>query len=358
MPFGTWRTTRNIYLTMTALVVVGAPAHVQGRPRARQVRVAVPTPDVRATLGPALVYGRTTSGCIMGAVALPSHGEGFVRRFPQRNTEFGHPDLVAYVRRLGQAVHRAGLGSLQIGDMSLRHGGAFARGHASHQTGLDVDIAFRTFGGKGWLKAPNRTMTMRSSLTSSMDGRRSSCALVPGVSGRIAPVDRADRTSADQPDHDSADGPRPERPAPAASAPSMQVETLLRLAAADERVDRIFVAAKIKLRLCRTVTSDRGFLRVLRPWQGHEHHFHVRLKCPESSPDCRPNEPVTSIPDDCEALARWWRAPNVPAAFAEWRASERVAHMRDLPDVCRALQTPETFVPRWYTLAPGRTPAQ
>jgi penicillin-insensitive murein endopeptidase len=122
------------------------------------------------------------------------------------------------------------------------------------------------------------------------------------------------------------------------------MEALLRLAAADERVDRIFVGAKIKRHLCRTAVGDRRFLEVLRPWLGHEQHFHVRLKCPANSPECRPNEPVSSIPDDCQAVSGWWKTAHVPAAFAEWRASERAAYARDLPEACHVLPSPTEIV--------------
>jgi penicillin-insensitive murein endopeptidase len=243
------------------------------------------------TAGPVRVYGRTTCGCIAGAVPLPARGEGFVRRRPWRPTGFGHPDLVGFIERLGQATRRAGLADLSVGDMSLPRGGAYLGGHASHQTGLDVDIAYRAF-------------VARPEERSAATWRVSS----------VPPLVR----------------PRVLR----------RIETLLRLAAADEHVDRIFVGAGIKQFLCRTVTTDRGFLSVLRPWLGHEQHFHVRLKCPADSPECHRNEPVTTIPDDCESLSHWWKGANVLAAFADWRASERAASLRDLPDACQVLVGP------------------
>jgi len=243
------------------------------------------------TSGPARVYGRTTSGCIAGAVELPMRGDGFVRRNSWRRTGFGHPDLVAYVRRLGEATRRAGLGGVRVGDMSLPRGGLYLHTHLSHQTGLDVDIAFRT-------------------LSEGPEDR----ALGPWRSFSVSPA-----------------SPRPA---------GRHVEELLRLAAADDRVDRIFVAARIKQRLCRTAVGDRRFLDVLRPWQGHDRHFHVRLKCPADSPHCRPNERISSIPDDCEALSRWWKTAEALGAFAEWRAMERGAYTRALPVACQTLAEP------------------
>ena len=53
---------------------------------------------------------------------------------------FGHPDLLLFIQRLGNQVHNLGLGTVLIGDMGMPAGGRFNGGHASHQTGLDVDI--------------------------------------------------------------------------------------------------------------------------------------------------------------------------------------------------------------------------
>jgi penicillin-insensitive murein endopeptidase len=62
-----------------------------------------------------------------------------VMRTDQRRY-FGHPDLVLFIQRLGNQVHNLGLGTMLIGDMGMPAGGRFNGGHASHQTGLDVDI--------------------------------------------------------------------------------------------------------------------------------------------------------------------------------------------------------------------------
>lgn len=58
---------------------------------------------------------------------------------------FGHPTLLAFVERLGTEVRAQHLGTLLIGDMAMPAGGSFNGGHASHQSGLDVDI---------WLQLP------------------------------------------------------------------------------------------------------------------------------------------------------------------------------------------------------------
>ena len=61
---------------------------------------------------------------------------------------------------------------------------------------------------------------------------------------------------------------------------------LIRLAAQDAQVSRIFVNPAIKLKLCQTVKGDRSWLQKIRPWFGHDSHFHVRLTCPADAAYC------------------------------------------------------------------------
>jgi penicillin-insensitive murein endopeptidase len=275
----------------------GSPASDLATPLLRTPKQAAGAPDspppVQARIeGPLAtsvpgiprIFGQTTSGCITGSVVLPAQGDGFVLRRPWRATNFGHPDLVDYIKRMGESSRQAGLGTLLIGDMSLPGGGAFMHGHFSHQTGLDVDIAYESV-------APHL----------------------------IAGAHRRSRLGAGPP------------------WDARRIEGILRLAAGDERVDRIYVGAGIKELLCRTVGDDREFLDRLRPWWGHERHFHVRLRCPADSPECRPNQPTSGIPDDCQSLSSWWKSAEVQPAFARWRAGVRVAYDHDLPRVCQSL---------------------
>ena len=66
---------------------------------------------------------------------------------------------------------------------------------------------------------------------------------------------------------------------------------LIRRAALDPEVTRIFVHPGIKQALCARAGDDRGWLTKVRPWWGHDSHFHVRLACPAGEPECRPQEP-------------------------------------------------------------------
>jgi penicillin-insensitive murein endopeptidase len=89
------------------------------------------------------------------------------------------------------------------------------------------------------------------------------------------------------------------------------------MAAADPRVDRLFVNPAIKRALCRNyggaATDDTAWLHRISPWWGHDDHFHVRLRCPADSPDCEPQKSVAPG-DGCDAdLESWGRPVAEPA---------------------------------------------
>jgi penicillin-insensitive murein endopeptidase len=112
--------------------------------------------------------------------------------------------------------------------------------------------------------------------------------------------------------------------------------TLLRLAASDPKVDRIFVNPVIKATICRaSAPGDRSWLHVLRPWFGHDDHFHVRLRCPADSPECEAQAPIPPG-DGCDAtLASWVRDQRPPPPHAAAPAAPR--RMPALPQICRAV---------------------
>ena len=64
----------------------------------------------------------------------------------------------------------------------------------------------------------------------------------------------------------------------------------------------------------RAATGDRGWLAKVRPWWGHDAHFHVRLACPAGEPLCRDQEPPPGG-DGCGADLAWWLsdAPGSPS---------------------------------------------
>jgi penicillin-insensitive murein endopeptidase len=215
-----------------------------------------------AAVRPAVI-GSYVKGCIAGAQPLPVDGTAWQAMRLSRNRNWGHPDLVAFVERLAEDARRLdGWPGLLVGDMAQPRGGPMRTGHASHQIGLDADL---------WLTPmPDRVL--------SADERESMSAISM-----------------------LADGSRHIDPRKFTEAQAR----VIRRAAKDGEVARIFVHPGIKHALCLWAGEDRAWLRKVRPWWGHDTHFHVRLSCPAGQPLCRPQEP-TPPGDGCDKELDWW----------------------------------------------------
>jgi penicillin-insensitive murein endopeptidase len=242
------------YLLVMALVVVHATAPANVVQRWNTVRHPAP--------GSLRVVGSYTAGCIQGAVALPAEGEGFQSMRRQRQRFFGHPMLVRYLQALGKIVATQRWGVLNIGDLGQARGGPTPYGHNSHQNGLDVDIWF-------WLAPYGRALTAT---------ERETIAAPSMLT--------ADRRALDlqhwAPHHTH----------------------LLQRAAEFPVVERIFVHPRIKRALCQAFPGA-AWLRKLRPWWGHDDHFHVRLQCPDGDAGCLRQEPPPEG-TGCDASLDWW----------------------------------------------------
>jgi penicillin-insensitive murein endopeptidase len=213
--------------------------------------------------GSASSLGEYSSGCLRGAAKLALDGTGYQVMHPSRLRYYGNPDLVDFLRKLGQGVHAEKLADLMVGDLSQPRGGPAPGGHSSHQTGLDVDLWYwqPKAAARGPLSLADRENTKARSV---LDGKAGT------VRAEFAP----------------------------------RVAALLRLTASDTRVTRIFVHPIIKRMLCADAESDRAWLSKVRPWYGHDDHFHVRLACPAGDNQCVPQTPVAQG-DGCTELD-WW----------------------------------------------------
>jgi len=206
--------------------------------------------------------GFYSAGCLVGGQALPLKGTGFQVMRPSRNRYYGHPQLVAFVMRLArQAALRND--RILVGDLSQPRGGPMNYGHTSHQIGLDADI---------WFEPGPRERNLNRSEIEKMPMR----STIIAAQGRLNPK----RWSSRQRD-------------------------LLKFAAEDPAVARIFVNPVIKQALCRNEGTDRAWLRKIRPWWGHDAHFHVRLRCPAGSLDCRSQKPPSPGDGCAEGVNQW-----------------------------------------------------
>jgi penicillin-insensitive murein DD-endopeptidase len=250
------------------------------------------------TRGASRAIGGVAHGCIAGAVRLPLDGPGYQVIRTSRRRYFGHPDTVVFVQRLGKRAKAAGLAPFYVGDMAQPRGGPLPFCHASHQSGIDVDIWFN-------LEPKPRLVA-------------------------------ADREDVDLPsmlaaDHRSVDPKR---------FSSRQV-SLLRMAASDPHVERIFVNPAIKEALCRgadgAALGDREWLHRIRPWRGHDEHFHVRLVCPANSPECEEQAPIPPG-DGCDgSLEAWMGHVSAETPATPVPAIEQVPPRPHLPAACRAV---------------------
>lgn len=252
-------------------------------------------------------HGSYAKGCLAGGRELPVTGPANASGAPRwqamrlsRNRNWGHPELLAFIERLSGAAQSNGWPGLLVGDVSQPRGGPMVSGHRSHQIGLDADI---------WMRpGPDREMTRqeREDLSSFR-------------------VTNGDDTAVNEnwtPTH----------------------LAVIRAAAEDPAVARIFVNPAIKREMCAEMdrtgaSSGRDWLRKIRPWWGHNAHFHVRLGCPPGAGGCFDQAPPPAG-DGCDASLDWWfsdEARNPKPDPTRPPKPRRELTLADLPPVCEAV---------------------
>jgi penicillin-insensitive murein endopeptidase len=205
--------------------------------------------------------GFYSHGCMAGAQALPLDGDTWRVMRVSRNRYWGMPETLDFIERFSKKASDAGVWpGLLVGDISQPRGGPMITGHASHQQGLDADI---------WLTPMPAELTRR---------EREDMSAVEMV--------RRDGKAVD-PDHWS------EKQA-----------GIIRFAAQEPQVSMIFVNAAIKKALCERHAGEAWMTKV-RPWWGHDYHFHVRLRCPEGMASCE-NQGPPPPGDGCDKSLAWW----------------------------------------------------
>ena len=285
---------------LALLLLLAAPV------RAEQLAAKLFSAKDQPTSGAAQPIGTYARGCAAGNVELPESGPTWQAMRLSRDRNWGNPVLVSYLEDLSQAVTAFGWRGLYIGDMGNPRGGPMNSGHASHQMGLDADI---------WFLPPSRL-----DLTVKQREKISSISI------------RTDnQLSVNENWNDS-------------------YRAFLKAAASDPRVDRIFVAAAIKLELCKTATAaDAKWLQHIRPEANHQDHLHVRLKCPPVSPLCLTQKPSVSElskgGSGCDETLAWWvsdaylhpKPVKNPGPKPPRKKGPKEFTMADLPAQCSAV---------------------
>jgi penicillin-insensitive murein endopeptidase len=251
-------------LTRALLLTLALSAPAQAEKLANKLFGAMDAPSAQD----AMPIGSYARGCAAGMVELPETGPTWQAMRLSRNRNYGQPVMIQFLMDLSATARDIGFGKgLYIGDISQPRGGPMTSGHASHQIGLDADI---------WMLPP-RSLALS-------EAEREEISSIP--------VRSADQRSVTE-------------------NWTRVHHRLLKEAASDPRVDRIFVAAAVKIEMCRTAkASDKKWLQKIRPVAGHDTHFHVRLKCPKGARLCETQKPtvaeLSKNGDGCDETLMWW----------------------------------------------------
>jgi penicillin-insensitive murein endopeptidase len=296
-----------IALTLAMFASAGAWAQDKGTVNPRPLP-PLANPDDPSTAAKELFARRTlpadmsarsigfySRGCLAGGKAIAIDGDAWQVMRLSRNRNWGHPAMISTVERIARQAKAEGVWpGLLVGDISQPRGGPMLTGHASHQIGLDADI---------WLTPmPNRTLSRQ---------EREEMSATDMV--------RADRRDIN-----------PKNWTPA----HVQI---LRIAAQQPGVERILVNAAIKKAVCRDARGDRRWLSKVRPFWGHNYHFHIRIACPANDPACRAQEPPPTD-EGCGSALDWWFTDEVlnPKPNQNWKRPPPLT-MAQLPNECRVV---------------------
>ncbi|MGI9407602.1 MAG: penicillin-insensitive murein endopeptidase [Hyphomicrobiaceae bacterium] len=256
--------------------------------------------------------GFYTRGCLAGGQYLPHTGTAWQAMRLSRNRNWGHPEMIRFLKKFATDAQKFGWPGLLIGDISQPRGGPMLSGHRSHQVGLDADIWY--------MPMPKRTLTWR---------EREDTSAIPLAGARSVKVTKNWRPG---------------------------YVNLLRLAAQNPKVQRILTHPAVKKKLCESEKGDKKWLRKIRPVFGHNYHFHVRLFCPKSTKGCRAQKTVAAG-DGCGKQLDYWiklftTPPKRSAKPRKPRKPPPVRTIDWLPKACRPVLTVDRPQLVAYSVAP------
>ncbi|WP_424931212.1 penicillin-insensitive murein endopeptidase [Amaricoccus macauensis] len=283
----------SILRKTAALLLTGVLATMPGNLRAQDAKALFSSKETPFNSESPYAIGQHSRGCLAGGVALPESGPTWQAMRLSRNHYWGHPETIRFVQEVSRAATKVGWNGIYVGDLSQPRGGPVP-GHASHQIGLDVDF---------WLLPPGR-----------LDLSRGDRERISSMNVRSA-------------DQRSVNGNW-----------TRSHHRLLEAVARDGRVNRIFITAPVKLQMCADAPArDRAWLGKIRPWWGHNTHFHVRLNCPRGARGCVNPDPVPRG-DGCDE-AIWWvtEALEPPDPDAPAPKPKPPIRLADLPPQCASV---------------------
>lgn len=240
------------------------------------------------------VIGEYSLGCLMGAKTFSGKEKGLLLSQTKRGRYWGHPDLIELLTQAGEHFHKQNK-KIIVGDLSMSRGGPTITGHNSHQNGLDVDV---------WFKMPNLSDDISFSTLETEE---------------MKPVENLEDD---------------------------QIK-LIKFFANDSKVERIFINAGFKKKLCESTAHLKLTIeeqRKLRPWWGHDDHIHVRLVCPSDSKNCVAQKPIPPG-DGCGEELNWWFSEDAKSELKNltWEDLKGIylEKIKKLPSNCSFYQ--ETF---------------
>lgn len=182
------------------------------------------------------VLGFYSNGSLQNATHLAVEGRGYTSfdlNESSTDRKWGSQGLVRIIETVADFIYDFYPDGpyLVIGDLSAETGGKIEP-HVSHQNGLDADLYFLRNDGE----SPEKSLVENGKLLSGFDLEKN--------------------------------------------------YILIKMLETTNRINRIFADAAVKKAYCELYPQQTNLLRRLRPFPGHEAHFHVRLTCPVESPSC------------------------------------------------------------------------
>lgn len=240
--------------------------------------------------------GYYSLGCLEGGKSLPPSGPGFQVMRLSRGRFWGHPRLINFLKKTSKEILKKTNQKILVGDLGHAKGAPSLTGHNSHQSGLDVDIWFKTISKDRDLDLAERETINAPSFL---------------ISKELVNEKLWTKTHFE----------------------------ILKTYASHKDVERIFINPAIKKLICTQKRNKFSLeeMAKIRPWYRHDDHFHVRLKCPPDSKECI-SQKAPALVDGCDESLDWWFTEEGKEKIEPWDHYKYFKKKREqLPQRCKEL---------------------